>query len=100
MILLRSLASVLVISGMAVSMDMVFGQDYPTKPIRLITTEPGGSGDAIARLIAQAISGPLNQQVIVDNRSAVLGIEAVAKAAPDGYTLLTPGAAMWIGPLL
>jgi tripartite-type tricarboxylate transporter receptor subunit TctC len=77
-----------------------FAQDYPTKPVRLITTEPGGSGDLVGRLIAGAISAPLGQQVVVDNRSAIPGIEAVAKAAPDGYTLLLPGAAMWIGPLL
>ena len=44
--------------------------DYPNKPIRIYTGSAGGSNDAAARLIAQGISGPLGQQVIVDNRAA------------------------------
>ena len=71
---------------------MVCGQDYPNKPIRIVTGSVGGGGDFASRLIAQAISGPLGQQVIVDNRpgaGSTIGAELVAKAPPDGYTLLT-----------
>ena len=74
-------------------------QPYPAKPIRVVTTEPGSSLDLTARYVAQAISGPLGQQVIVDNRR-VNSIEIVAKAQPDGYTLLAYGSPIWIMPML
>jgi tripartite-type tricarboxylate transporter receptor subunit TctC len=74
-------------------------QSYPTKPIRVVTTEPGSSLDLTARYVAQGISGPLGQQVIVDNRR-VNSIEIVAKAQPDGYTLLAYGSPIWIMPML
>ena len=77
-----------------------FSQDYPNKPIRIVTSPAGGGNDFPARLIARAISGPLGQQVIVDNRPTVLIADIVAKAAPDGYTLLVSGSPHWIGPLI
>lgn len=67
-------------------------QEYPTRPIHLIVPfAAGGGADAVARVIAQRISGPLGQQVVVENRggaAAIVGTEFVAKAKPDGYTLL------------
>lgn len=75
-------------------------QDYPSKPIRIVTSPAGGGNDFPARLIARAISGPLGQQVIVDNRPTVIIADLVAKAPPDGHTLLVTGSAHWIGPLL
>jgi tripartite-type tricarboxylate transporter receptor subunit TctC len=72
-------------------------QTYPTRPVRIITGfPPGGSGDLYARLIAQWLSERLGQQFIVENRSGAggtLGTETVAKAAPDGYTLLLASSA-------
>ena len=79
---------------------MVFGQTYPNKPIRIFTAEVGGSGDLVARLIAQGISGPLGQPVIVDNRFSVIAAETVAKAAPDGHTLLVISNFLWAAPLM
>ena len=76
------------------------GQEYPSKPLRIFTSPAGGGNDFPARLIARGISGPLGQQVVVDNRPTVLLAELVSKAAPDGYTLLVTGSAHWIGPLL
>ena len=75
-------------------------QEYPSKPIRFITTAAGGGGDITARLVASGISAPLGQQVIVDNRSTgILATELAAKAPPDGYTM-TVGGKIWIPPML
>jgi len=81
--------------------DVAYGQNYPAKPIRIVTGAAGGGGDFASRLVVQAISGPLGQPVIVDNRSgSLLAAEAVSKAPPDGYTLTVQGAVLWILPLL
>src|SRR3954451_18028663 len=67
-------------------------QDYPTKPIRLITpAAQGGTTDLLARLFGAKLSEIFKQQVIVDNRASASGViagELTAKAPPDGYTLL------------
>src|SRR5438034_3957303 len=67
-------------------------QDYPSKPIRLITpAAQGGTTDLLARLFGAKLSEIFKQQVIVDNRASASGVIAgdmTAKAAPDGYTLL------------
>ena len=76
------------------------GQEYPTKPVRVITSPAGGGNDFVARLLARAFSGPLGQQVVVDNRPTILIADIVAKAPPDGYTVLVSGSAHWIGPLI
>lgn len=67
-------------------------QDFPSKPIRLIVPfPPGGPNDIIARLVGQRMSEITRQPVLIDNRggqAGVLGTDAIAKAAPDGYTIL------------
>src|SRR5215813_13551525 len=78
----------------------VLAQNYPSKPIRIVTVEPGGTADLAARIIAQGIAGPLGQAVIVDNRPSAVTGELVAKSAPDGYTLLVGGNGLLITPLL
>src|SRR3954468_4805890 len=72
-------------------------QEYPVKPVRLVTAEPGGGHDLAARLIAQGLTASMGQQFIVDNRAgAPIAGELVAKAPPDGYTLMIYGSSLWL----
>lgn len=70
----------------------VHAQTYPTKPVHLVIPfPPGGSNDVVGRMIAFQLSGRLGKSVVVDNQGGaggIIGTEAVARAAPDGYTLL------------
>ena len=72
---------------------------YPTRPLRMVIPfAPGGSIDVVGRMVAQHWGTALGQQIVIDNRGGVggaLGTELVARAAPDGYTLLYSNA----GPL-
>ncbi|MBX3665373.1 MAG: tripartite tricarboxylate transporter substrate binding protein [Burkholderiales bacterium] len=75
------------------------GDDYPSRPVRLLVPNPpGGGSDAVARILAQKLGERMNQQFVVDNRAGGGGIianETVARANPDGYTLLLA----FIGPV-
>jgi tripartite-type tricarboxylate transporter receptor subunit TctC len=80
----------------------VLAQDYPARPVRLIAaSSPGGTSDILARLIAQQLTTELGQQFVVENRagaSGIIGTDVVAKAAPDGYTLLLIQPSLTINP--
>jgi tripartite-type tricarboxylate transporter receptor subunit TctC len=79
-------------------------QSYPAKPIRIVVPyPPGGGTDVLARTLAPKMSEGLGQQVLVDNRpgaNGIIGTDAVAKAAPDGYTALVTLATHVINPAL
>ena len=80
------------------------GAAYPEKPVRFVVpTTQGGGADTLARHIATRLSDRWGQQVVVDNRpgaNGITGVEAVAKAAPDGYTLLMTFTDHFVNPSL
>ena len=84
----------LVLLGLAFAIPagVALGQDYPTRPIRIVVPFPaGGSNDIIARIVAQKLGEGIGQNVIVENRGGAggnIGAEAVANSEADGYTLL------------
>lgn len=77
-------------------------QTYPARPVRIIAASaPGGTSDILARMLAQKLTEAFKQQVVVDNRagaSGILGTDAVAKAPPDGHTLLLIQPSLTINP--
>ncbi len=82
-----------------------FAQQYPSKPLRVIVPwPPGQATDLAARLVAQKVSESIGQPIVADNRpgaGGIIGTEAAAKAAPDGYTLLAGSSGpLSINPLL
>lgn len=92
-------ATILSLAGMAAA------QNYPTKPVRMIVHfPPGGPTDMVARVVAQKLSDAWGQQFVIDNRPSaggIIGVELVARAVPDGYTLLFgTGGSMAVTPAL
>ena len=86
------LAGSILLAACGFSTGGVMAQGYPTRPVRIVVPfSPGGSTDAIARTFAQKFADAWGHQVLVENRAgagAIIGSEVVAKAAPDGHTLL------------
>lgn len=75
-------------------------QSFPVKPMRIVTGGAGGGNDIAARFIAEGLTASLGQQVIVENRpSGFIPGEVVARAAPDGYTMVISGRSHWLAPL-
>jgi len=89
---------------MAIAGSAAAQQAYPSKPIRFIVPyAPGGTTTPLARLVGQKLTESWGQPVIVDNRpgaGTMIGTDAVAKAAPDGYTILLAGGSLTLIPLL
>jgi tripartite-type tricarboxylate transporter receptor subunit TctC len=87
------------VAAMLTSAGAFSADTYPTRPVRIVTSEPGSSLDLAARVVAQGLTQSLGQQVIVDNRH-VLQVETVVRASPDGYTLLAFGSSTWVAPMM
>ena len=79
-------------------------QDYPARPVRLVVGfPPGGSADIVARIVAQALTQRMGQSFVIDNKPGAggnLGAETVARAEPDGYTLMADSVTNAINPTL
>ena len=104
---MHKLAS-LTVGGLAGAASLMAGtalaQAYPVKPIRFVAAFPaGGPSDIVARAIGRRMSEVLGQSVVIENRTGAggnIGAEAVAKAVPDGYTVLLGGSYVTIAPSL
>src|SRR5262245_21789274 len=101
--LLSKLFSKLFLGLLLLLPSLAMAEDFPAKPIKLIVPFPaGGPNDIIARVIGQRMSEIAGQPVVIDNRGGqggVLGTDAVAKAAPDGYTIaISSAGALAISP--
>ena len=91
----------MVLAGLYAVAGAANAQDYPTRPIRFVTAAIGGGIDFNARMLAQGLTERLKQQVVVDNRGGTsVAEQTVAKAVPDGYTLLVHNNTVWVSPLL
>src|SRR5215470_14156453 len=89
----RTAVAALLAVGAAAAAAPAAAQDYPTHPIKLIVPfGAGGPGDVFSRQVAQFLPELLKQSVVAENRpgaASIIGADAAAKSAPDGYTLLT-----------
>ena len=97
-------ASALLLGALAATSQPTAAQTYPDRPITLVVPYPAGGGnDVLARLVAEKMSKPLGQSIVVENRGGAGGTIAtrqVAKSPPDGYTLLIATSSLAINPSL
>lgn len=99
---LRKLLFSLTALSIPLTPAIAVSDSYPDKPIRMIVPfAAGGSTDILARMAAETISNHLKQPVVVENRAGAsgnIGMEAVARSAPDGYTLLFTSTNLTLNP--
>ena len=89
-------------AALALSLTCAMAQSYPSKPVRLIVPfAPGGFTDVVARILGQKLSTAMGQQFVIENKAgagSTIGTDFVAKAAPDGYTLVMVSSTHVISP--
>ena len=100
----RAASVIAVMAACAGSAGTAFAQSWPNRPIRMVVPyTPGGYTDLMARLVSEKMSAALGQPIVIENKpgaNAAIGTDAVAKAAPDGYTFGTVIAAHSVNPTL
>jgi tripartite-type tricarboxylate transporter receptor subunit TctC len=100
----QRLAGAIALAAATLAAAAAHAQTYPTKPIRLVISQTtGGNADFVARQFGQRLSERLGQPVVADNRpggAGVIGSETVARASPDGYTLLLAPTSFGINPAI
>src|SRR5689334_17815828 len=97
----RFIAGLLTLAA-AASVTSSSAQNYPNRPIRLVTAAIGGGNDFVMRQVTPLVSTSIGQPVVVDNRGGAgnIPVEMAAHSPADGYTLLAHSNSVWIGPLL
>ena len=87
--MMRRAACALILAAAATP---AFAQDFPSRPIKLVVPyAPGGGADSVARIVAKKVSENIGQPIVIENKGgagSIVGTDLVAKAEPDGYTLL------------
>ena len=98
----RRLTETVTVIAAVFGSDIALAQTFPSAPVRIYTSAIGGGVDIVARIIAEDIAPRLGQPVVVENRggSASIPAQIVAKAPPDGHTMLFYGSPIWLLPLL
>jgi tripartite-type tricarboxylate transporter receptor subunit TctC len=79
--------------------SVVYGQDFPARPVRILVSSPGGTSDIVGRSMVPVLSQRLGQSVIIQNSPGLSGV-IVAKAVPDGHTVLIEGGNFWTQHLI
>ena len=98
MLILRFVSWMFTVGMTVFAAGLVSGQDYPNKPVHIYTPQAGTSVDFVLRLVASSVTGSLGQRIIVENRG-IIGVEIVARAPPDGYSLINYTNPLWLMPL-
>jgi tripartite-type tricarboxylate transporter receptor subunit TctC len=99
--LIRLIAWLAIVPALWLGLHGAAAQTYPNRVVRIVVPFAAGAPDSVARILAQQLQIQLGQSVVVENRPAangVIGTDAVAKAAPDGYTLLISSTAIVVNP--
>ena len=98
-----ALPGIAALVALCCAVNCAIAQSYPSRAVRLVTGDVGGTADVIARLLTPALSTQFGQQLVVENKGGANGgiaALAVSKAPPDGYTLLLYASALWLSPLM
>ncbi len=96
---MQKIAFTSIACGFAIAATAVIAQPYPYKPVSILSAEVGGGADLAARVLAQSMSTSMGRQFVVENRPGRLIGEMLAKATPDGYTLLLVSSTILFAPL-
>lgn len=101
---MKSQYAAVIVSALSAAAAAANAQTYPVRPIRVVVPQaPGGTNDTLARIVADRLGERLGQQAVVDNRpggNSTIGSAIVARATPDGHTLLMMGAGHSINPAI
>lgn len=99
----KGLLGLLAVCTIALAAGAAYGQNYPVKPVRVLTADPAGGVDFTARVVSQGLADLWKQSVVVENRGGGGGMiagETLARANPDGYTLMVYSSSIWLLPFL